>query len=84
MKARKPHLKPGSSTEEDIALIPVPVHTMFKPEGKRSRASPSTFASILLDGFPLTSDEDKGHRKERREKLPRERRRVTIVQAHPH
>jgi hypothetical protein len=75
MKARKPHLKPGSSTEEDIAHIPVPVHTMFKPEGKRSRASPSTFASILLDGFPLTSDEDKGHRKERREKLPRERRR---------
>jgi hypothetical protein len=75
MKSRKPHLKPGSSTEEDIAFIPVPVHTMFKPEGKRSRASPSTFASILLDGFPLTSDEDKGHRKERREKLPRERRR---------
>jgi hypothetical protein len=75
MKARKPHLKPGSSTEEDTAFIPVPVHTMFKPEGKRSRASPSTFASILLDGFPLTSDEDKGHRKERREKLPRERRR---------
>jgi hypothetical protein len=75
MKARKPHLKSGSSTEEDIAHIPVPVHTMFKPEGKRSRASPSTFASILLDGFPLTSDEDKGHRKERREKLPRERRR---------
>ncbi len=75
MKARKPHLKPGSSTEEDIAYIPVPVHTMFKPEGKRSRASPSTFASILLDGFPLTSDEDKGHRKERRDKLPRERRR---------
>ena len=75
MKARKPHLKPGSSTEEDIAHVPVPVHTMFKPEGKRSRASPSTFASILLDGFPLTSDEDKGHRKERREKLPRERRR---------
>lgn len=75
MKARKPHLKPGSSTEEDIAHIPVPVHTMFKPDGKRSRASPSAFASILLDGFPLTSDEDKGHRKERREKLPRERRR---------
>ena len=76
MKSRKPHLKPGSSTEEDIAFIPVPVHTMFKPaEGKRSRASPSTFASILLDGFPLTSDEDKGHRKERREKPPRERRR---------
>ena len=75
MKARKPHLKPGSSTEDDIAYTSVPVHTMFKPEGKRSRASPSTFASILLDGFPLTSDEDKGHRKERREKLPRERRR---------
>jgi hypothetical protein len=75
MKARKPHLKPGSSTEEDRTYIPVPVHTMFKPEGKRSRASPSAFASILLDGFPLTSDEDKGHRKERREKLPRERRR---------
>ena len=75
MKARKPHLKPGSSTEEDISFFPVPVHTMFKPEGKRSRASPSTFASILLDGIPLTSDEDKGHRKERREKLPRERRR---------
>ena len=75
MKSRKPHLKPGSSTEEDIAFVPVPVHTMFKPEGKRSRASPSTFASILLDGFPLTSDEDKGHRKERREKPPRERRR---------
>jgi hypothetical protein len=74
MKARKPHLKSGSSTEEDIAYIPVPVQTMFKPEGKRSRASPSTFASILLDGLPLTSDEDKGHRKERRDKLPRERR----------
>ena len=72
-KARKPHRKRDSSTEEDS--LPVPVHTMFKPEGNRSRASPSTFASILLDGIPLTSDEDKGHRKERRDTLPRDRRR---------
>ena len=72
-KSRKPHPKRGSSTEEDY--LPVPVHTMFKPEGNRSRASPSTFASILLDGIPLTSDEDKGHRKERRDSLPRDRRR---------
>ena len=76
MKARKPHPKRGSSTDEDLAYLPVPVHTMFKPEGNRSRASPSTFAAILLDGLPLTSDEDKGHRKERRDKLPRERRRA--------
>jgi hypothetical protein len=76
MKARKPHPKRGSSTEEDMAYLPVPVHTMFKPDGNRSRASPSTFAAILLDGLPLTSDEDKGHRKERRDKLPRERRRA--------
>jgi hypothetical protein len=75
MKAKKQHLKPGSSTEEEQAYLPVPVHTMFKPEGNRSRASPSTFACILLDGVPLTSDEDKGHRKEHRDKLPRERRR---------
>jgi hypothetical protein len=75
MKARKPHPKRGSSTDEDLAYLPVPVHTMFKPEGNRSRASPSTFATILLDGIPLTSDEDKGHRKERRDKVPRERRR---------
>jgi hypothetical protein len=75
MKAKKQHLKPGSSTEEDQAYLPVPVHAMFKPEGNRSRASPSKFACILLDGVPLTSDEDKGHRKERRDKLPREQRR---------
>jgi hypothetical protein len=75
MKAKKQHLKSGSSTEGDQAYLPVPVHAMFKPEGSRSRASPSKFASILLDGVPLTSDEDKGHRKERRDKLPRERRR---------
>ena len=75
MKAKKSHLKQGSSTDGDQAYLPVPVHAMFKPEGNRSRASPSTFASILLDGVPLTSDEDKGHRKERRDKLPRERRR---------
>ncbi len=75
MKAKKSHLKPGSSTEDDQAYLPVPVHAAFKLEGNRSRASPSTFASILLDGAPLTSDEDKGHRKERRDKLPRERRR---------
>lgn len=75
MKAKKSHLKQGSSTDDDRAYLPVPVHAMFKPEGNRSRASPSTFASILLDGVPLTSDEDKGHRKERRDKLPRERRR---------
>lgn len=75
MKAKKSHLKQGSSTDDDRAYLPVPVHAMFKPEGSRSRASPSTFASILLDGVPLTSDEDKGHRKERREKVPRERRR---------
>jgi hypothetical protein len=72
MKAKKQHLKPGSSTEEDQAYLPVPVHAMFKAEGNRSRASPSKFACILLDGVPLTSDEDKGHRKERRDKLPRE------------
>ncbi|KAH9963258.1 hypothetical protein BC827DRAFT_156110 [Russula dissimulans] len=75
LKAKKSHPKHSGSTEDDQAYIPVPVHTMFKPEGNRSRASPSTFASILLDGLPLTSDEDKGHRKERRDKSARERRR---------
>ncbi|KAI0303061.1 hypothetical protein BC826DRAFT_326919 [Russula brevipes] len=82
MKAKKSHHKHTSSTEDDQALLPVPVHAMFKPEGNRSRASPSTFASILLGGVPLTSDEDKGHRKERRDKLGRERRRGHDRTAH--
>ncbi|KAI9512734.1 hypothetical protein F5148DRAFT_731926 [Russula earlei] len=75
MKAKKPHPKRSGNNEDDQANLPVPVHAMFKPEGTRSRASPSTFASILIDGVPLTSDEDKGHRKERRDKSARERRR---------
>jgi hypothetical protein len=82
MKAKKSHPKRNSSTEDDQAHLPVPVHAMFKPEGNRSRASPSTFASILLGGVPLTSDEDKGHRKERRDKLARERRRSHDRAAH--
>lgn len=78
MKAKKPHHKRVNNPEDEQAYLPVPVHAMFKPEGNRSRASPSAFASILLDGVPLTSDEDKdkGHRKERRDKLPRDRHRT--------
>ena len=75
MKARKPHHKRVNHPEDEQAFLPVPVHAMFKPEGNRSRASPSTFATILLDGVPLTSDENKGHRKERRDKMPRDRHR---------
>jgi hypothetical protein len=74
-KARKSHHKRVNHPEDEQAILTVPVHAMFKPEGNRSRASPSTFATILLDGVPLTSDEDKGHRKERRDKMPRDRHR---------
>ncbi|KAI0269327.1 hypothetical protein BC834DRAFT_967953 [Gloeopeniophorella convolvens] len=75
MKAKKPHHKRTNSAEDERPYLPVPVHTMFKPEGNRSRAWPSTFASILLDGVPLTPDDDKGHRKEHeKEKSHRERR----------
>ena len=74
MKAKSSRHKANNGVEDERNYVTVPVHTMFKPEGSRSRASPSTFASILLDGVPLTSDEDKGHRKEHRDKLPRERR----------
>ncbi|KAI0301877.1 hypothetical protein B0F90DRAFT_1667716 [Multifurca ochricompacta] len=63
MKAKKSHQKRSTSAEDEQAYLPVPVHAMFKPEGHRSH------------GIPLTSDEDKGHRKEHRDKLPRERRR---------
>ncbi|KAI0254206.1 hypothetical protein BJV78DRAFT_59867 [Lactifluus subvellereus] len=76
MKAKKPHHKRVNNPEDEQAYLPVPVHAMFKPEGNRSRASPSAFATILSDGVPLTSDEDKGHRKERRDKLPRDRHRT--------
>jgi hypothetical protein len=75
MKAKKPHHKRVNHAEDEQAYLPVPVHAMFKSEGSRSRASPSAFATILSDGVPLTSDEDKGHRKERRDKLPRDRHR---------
>jgi hypothetical protein len=75
MKARRPHHKASNGVEDEQTFVTVPVHTMFKPEGSRSRASPSTFASIILGEIPLTSDEDKGSRKEHRDKLPRERRR---------
>ncbi|KAI9466681.1 hypothetical protein BJY52DRAFT_1110364 [Lactarius psammicola] len=75
MKARRPHHKGNNAVEDEQTYVTVPVHTMFKPEGNRSRASPSTFASIILGGIPLTSDEDKGPRKEHRDKLPRERHR---------
>ncbi|KAH9045752.1 hypothetical protein EDB85DRAFT_56993 [Lactarius pseudohatsudake] len=76
MKARRPQHKGNNGGEdEQTSYVTVPVHTMFKPEGNRSRASPSTFASIILGGIPLTSDEDKGPRKEHRDKLPRERHR---------
>ena len=76
MKARRPHHKGsnGVEVEDQQTFVTVPVHTMFKPEGSRSRASPSTFASIILGGLPLTSDEDKGPRKEHKDK-PRERHR---------
>ena len=75
MKARRPHHKGNNGVEDEQTYVTVPVHTMFKPEGNRSRASPSTFASIILGGVPLTSDEDKGPRKEHRDKVPRERHR---------
>ncbi|KAH9007162.1 hypothetical protein EDB86DRAFT_2793748 [Lactarius hatsudake] len=75
MKARRPQNKGHNGVEDEQTYVTVPVHTMFKPEGNRSRASPSTFASIILGGIPLTSDEDKGPRKEHRDKLPRERHR---------
>jgi hypothetical protein len=75
MKARRPHHRGNNGVEDEQTYVTVPVHTMFKPEGSRSRASPSTFASIILGGLPLTSDEDKGPRKEHRDKGPRERHR---------
>ena len=75
MKARKPHHKGNNGVEDEQTFVTVPVHTMFKSEGNRSRASPSTFASIILGGVPLTYDEDKGPRKEHRDKVPRERHR---------
>jgi hypothetical protein len=75
MKARRPHHKASNGIEDEQTFVTVPVHTMFKPEGSRSRASPSTFASIILGEIPLTSDEDKGSRKEHKDKSPRERRR---------
>ncbi|KAF8271708.1 hypothetical protein EI94DRAFT_1678947, partial [Lactarius quietus] len=75
MKARRPHHRASNGVEDEQTFVTVPVHTMFKPEGSRSRASPSTFASIILGGVSLTSDEDKGPRKEHRDKLPRERHR---------
>ena len=75
MKARRPHHKGTNGIEGEQTFVTVPVHTMFKPEGSRSRASPSTFASIILGEVPLTYDEDKGPRKEHRGKLPRERHR---------
>jgi len=74
-KARRSHNKGNNGVEDEQTYVTVPVHTMFKPEGNRSRASPSTFASIILGGIPLTSDEDKGPWKEHRDKLPRERHR---------
>lgn len=75
MKARRPHHKASNGVEDEQTFVTVPVHTMFKPEGSRSRASPSTFASIILGEIPLTYDEDKGPRKEHRDKPSRERRR---------
>ncbi|TFY80062.1 hypothetical protein EWM64_g3954 [Hericium alpestre] len=79
MKAKKSQAKRTQEPEEDVrAFLPVP--TMFIPDANRSRASPSTFASLLVDGELLTHLEDKEHRhkKEKGDKPatePKERRR---------
>ncbi|KAI0069144.1 hypothetical protein BV25DRAFT_1818114 [Artomyces pyxidatus] len=86
MKAKKAKVSP----QDDRAYLPVPVPAIFVPESGRSRASPSTFASLLIERVPLTSLEDKGERREKRDKPDRsskERHRSrsrSRSRAHPH
>lgn len=85
MKAKKSHAKPEVKAndaeevmEDEKAWLPVP--TVFLPEASRSCASPSTFASLLVDDNPLTSTSHstyhpqvKKHRKGEKEKSSEDR-----------
>ncbi|KAH7916814.1 HBS1 N-terminus-domain-containing protein [Hygrophoropsis aurantiaca] len=64
MKIKKSQEKPSSQSstaEEDMSALPV--SPMFLPKASRSRASPSAFASLLIDD-PLTFVDPKDGHKE--------------------
>ncbi|KAA1465998.1 hypothetical protein DENSPDRAFT_5738 [Dentipellis sp. KUC8613] len=91
MKAKKSS-KRSQEPEEDLTpYLPVPVPAIFVPDANRSRASPSTFASLLVDAAPLTPVEDKEHRKDATDKSvsdtkerPRTRSRSNSRSGHSH
>ncbi|CCM03373.1 uncharacterized protein FIBRA_05503 [Fibroporia radiculosa] len=60
MKSKTALKKPELDTSANEAQ-PVVQHPMFVPQGSRTRASPSAFASLLTDDAPLITLEEKGH-----------------------
>lgn len=96
MKAKKSQAKPEvkekdsvEEMEDEKAWLPVP--TIFLPEASRSCASPSKFASLLVDDNPLTStphpshsSQVKKHRKGEKETTLEDREKSTFKEHRHH